>query len=219
MFRPFSLTHFVTVGLLIAIWIRVISWGLRRQGTQRLIQREKQFASAYLLVWVAFHGWRLLPPNFDPARSLPIHICDLAALLVPLALIWRRRYLVALLYFWGLGFSLQGLITPDLNAGIGSPWFWLFWLHHATIVGAALYIVIVHQFRPTRKDYRWAVRAGLCYLAFVFPLNAVFGFNYGYLGNLRSSQPSLLDWLGPWPWRVLAMVALAWLGMALLLAP
>ena len=218
-FQPFSLTHVIMLGVLTVIVFGIISLGVRQQGTRQLLRLEKQFAVIYLLLWIAFHGWGLIPANFDPAQSLPIHICDIMALLVPLAFIWRKRYLMALLYFWGIGFSLWGLLTPDLHVGLLSPLFWLFWLHHATIVGAAIYMLVVHQFRPTRRDYNLAVRAGLFYVACIFPINAAFGFNYGYLGSLDPGQPSLIGWLGPWPWRVGVMVALAWLEMTLLLMP
>ena len=207
------------MGTLTAVWWQIIAWGVKRRETQQSIALEKRVAIVYLLLWIAFHGWWLLPANFNPARSLPLHICDIVSILMPSALIWRKRYLIALLYFWGIGFSIQGLLTPDLQVGLLNPLFWLFWFHHATIVGTAFYMVIVHRFQPTRRDYRWAVRAGLVYLACVFPIDAIWGYNYGYLGNSRPSQPSLIDWFGPWPWRVGVMVALSWLGMALLLAP
>jgi hypothetical integral membrane protein (TIGR02206 family) len=180
---------------------------------------ERVFALIYLTHWIVLHGWLLLPQNFALGRSLPIHICDLTALLVPVTLLCHQRIWAALLYFWGIGFSLQGLITPDLALGLYHPLFWLFWLHHASIVGTAVYMIVVHRFRPTRRDYWWAVRGGFIYLIFVFPLNIRFGFNYGYLGNAEPSQPSLIDWLGAWPWRVGSMAILAWLGMTLLLLP
>lgn len=180
---------------------------------------EQGFAVYYLLQWLIFHGWRLLPANFNPAWSLPIHICDILALLMPLAVIWRTRFLMAMLYFWGIGLSLQAILTPDLGAGPLSLIFWIFWLDHMAIVGVAMYMVIVHRFRPTLRDLGWAVKAGLVYLAGILPINVVFNFNYGYLGQGRPNQPSLIDWLGPWPWRVGVMVALAWLVMILLLMP
>ena len=218
-FQPFSPTHFTIVGLLTVFWGYVIGLGLKWRGTLKLIRLERAFAKLILLIWIVIHIWWLFPANFIPARSLPIHICDIVALLAPLALIWRKRFLVALLYFWGIGLSLQGILTPDLQLGPVTLVFWLFWLHHATIVGTAVYIVIVHRFRPTWRDYRLAMGAGLLYLAIILPINIVFGFNYGYLGNMLPSQPSLIDWLGPWPWRVGVMAALACAGMALLQLP
>lgn len=218
-FEPFSLTHVVILSGLTVIVGKIIALGAQQRGKCQLIKLEKRVATIYLLLWIALHGWWLLPANFDPARSLPLHICDIAALLVALAFIWRRRCLIALLYFWGIGFSCLGLLIPDLQVGLLSPLFWLFWLHHATIVGAAIYMAVVHRFRPTRRDYHWAVRVGLLYVACVFPINAAFGFNYGYLGDFHLGQFPLINWLGPWPWRVGIMVFLAWSGMTLLFIP
>jgi uncharacterized membrane protein YwaF len=59
----------------------------------------------------------------------------------------------------------------------------------------------------------------LAYVAVVFPIDAVFGFNYGYLGPRNPSQPTLIDVLGPWPGRVGWMAGLAAMVMGLLLVP
>lgn len=207
------------VGLLIVLWSILIALGRQWQGTRQLQQTEKHFARVILCLWLGIRTWRLLPPQFDPAYSLPLEFCDLLALLVPLVFLWPRRLWKALIYFWGLGLSVQGIFTPDLQAGPDRLGFWLFWLHHAVIVGTALYIVMVHHFRPTWQDYRLAVSAGLAYVAIVFPIDCWFGFNYGYVGPLRPARPSLIDFLGPWPWRVAIMALLAALAMALLLLP
>ena len=185
-FQPFSPTHFTIVLLLTVLWGAIISWGVRYQGTLMLLRAERWFALFYLLQWTVFHGWRLLPQNFHPASSWPLHVCDIVALLMPIALMRRDRFLMAILYFWGMGLSLQAILTPDLGLGPQSLMFWIFWLHHAAIVGVAIYMVVVHRYRPTRQDLSWAVGAGLVYLACVFPMNVVFDFNYGYVGNHRS---------------------------------
>ncbi len=209
----------IIVAVFTAVWVGIIGLGLRWRGTDKLFRLERGFGAFCLIQWLVFHGWWLLPANFSVSRSLPIHLCDIVTLIMAIALLWRKRVLVSLLYFWGIGFSLQGICTPDLQFGLLSPWFWLFWFHHATIVGTASYMVVVHHFYPMRKDFRWAVKAGLLYVACVFPIDAIFGFNYGYLGRSTPSQPSLIDWLGPWPWRVGGIIVLAWIGMMLLLAP
>ncbi len=172
-----------------------------------------------LLLWIVFHGLRLLPASFNPAVSLPLYICDLLSFLMPFALLLRTRYLMSLLYFWGIGLSLQAILTPALALGPRHLEFWVFWFDHAPIMGMAIYMLIVHRFRPTRRDFDWAVCAGLFYIACILPINVVFNFNYGFLGQGSPNHPSLMDWLGPWPWRIGVMVALAWLVMALLLAP
>ena len=45
------------------------------------------------------------------------------------------------------------------------------------------------------------------YLALILPFDLLTGFNYGYVGPAKPLNASLLDWLGPWPWRIGAMMA------------
>ncbi|MEO0759385.1 MAG: TIGR02206 family membrane protein [Cyanobacteria bacterium J06648_16] len=218
-FRLFSLTHITIVISFVLVWLNIIRFAENKRETGQLIRLERGFAGVCLFLWTAFHSWWLLPVNFDLATSLPLHLCDLAALFMALALLSKQRWLISLTYFWGLSFSAQGLLTPDLQLRLSSPLFWLFWLHHATLVGTAVYFVVVYKFRPSLKDYWDAVSASLLYLVCIFPLNALFGSNYGYLGPSLPAQPSILQWLGPWPWRVVLIAILAWLGMTLLLLP
>ena len=57
-------------------------------------------------------------------------------------------------------------------------------------------------------------------LAANFPLTTPNGrFNYGYVGPVTLPQPTLLDLLGPWPWRIGAMMAAALAGFILLQLP
>jgi hypothetical integral membrane protein (TIGR02206 family) len=218
-FRPFSLAHLATVLFFGSIAAAIIVLGARWQGRGAQRGLELALASFTGAMWLAVTIWAVLPANYDPAFSFPINVCDLVALLVPFALVKPGNVSYALLYFWGLTLSVQGIITPDLSHGPDTLAFWLFWAHHVVIVGAALYVVIVRGFRPTLRHLGIAVGVGLAWLAIVFPLNVAFGWNYGYVGDGLPAQPSLIDVLGPWPLRVLWMVLLASAAMLLLLVP
>ena len=123
------------------------------------------------------------------------------------------------MYFWGLALGSQAVITPDLVGGPASLAFWWFWLYHLFVVGAGVYVVAVHGFRPTWKDLRFAIAMGVLYVAAMFTIDAIFGVNYGYVGNVTPSRPTLLDVLGPWPLRVVFMALLGAGAMTLLWLP
>ncbi|MDH3215058.1 MAG: TIGR02206 family membrane protein [Candidatus Krumholzibacteria bacterium] len=218
-FQPFSPVHLGVVGFCALCWGALIVVALRWRGTERLTRVERGFAFITLLIWIVAEGYWLLPARFNVAYTLPLHLCDIAALLVPLALFYRKRFLMTLLYFWGIGLSLQAIITPALHHGLAEFEFWLFWSYHTMIVGAALYLVAVHGFRPTWRDLWLAVWASALYLAVVFPVDVIFDYNYGFVGNMRPSQPTVIDVLGPWPWRVLVMSGLVLAAMVILLLP
>jgi hypothetical integral membrane protein (TIGR02206 family) len=191
--------------------------GWRGERRQRVL--ELTMAGSIVALRLGVFAWNLAPSRLTLATSLPLQICDLAALCSAAALVTRGRFVSAIAYFWGLALSIQGLLQPDLAAAPRSLSFWLFWAHHALIVGAAVYLVAVQGFRPTLGDLRMAVGTALVYVAVVFVIDLLLGVNYGYLGKGQPSQPTLLDWLGPWPWRVLAMVTLGVAVMSLLLLP
>jgi hypothetical integral membrane protein (TIGR02206 family) len=217
-FRPFSALH-VGVLLLFTVATVLLIWTGRRSGTARRTRIERTLGWAMLGVWIVNEGWWWWPSRFDPANTLPLQVCDITSLLVVLVLLAPRPWVSELLYFWGIAMSLQALITPDLNRRPDSVWFWFFWISHAGTVGIALYVVAVRGYRPTWRDYRFAVGAGLVYLAVVLAVNVLFDFNYGYVGNARPGQPSVIDFLGPWPGRVGLVAILVAMAMAVLMLP
>jgi hypothetical integral membrane protein (TIGR02206 family) len=220
-FQPFSLTHGAVVIAFAAMTLALT--GLRRRwrrtSAPRAVQLDRIVALAAAVAAVFTVGWPMMPRRFDLTWSLPLHVCDLAALTAPLALTTSRRLPRTLLYFWGLGLSSQGFCTPDLRDGPGKIEFWVFWLNHFAVVGSAIYDLAGRGYRPTWRDYRSSVTAGIVYLAVVVPLDVALKLNYGYVGPALPGQPTIVDVLGPWPWRVLVMSALTAAFMALMTAP
>jgi hypothetical integral membrane protein (TIGR02206 family) len=218
-FQSFTALHVVALFLVGLVILLLVSAGRAWRGTPRERKLATVVAVAILALRVGVLVWNVMPERWSLGRSLPLQICDLAAIGSALALLTERRWLWSIAYFWGLALSMQGLVQPDLAAGPASLAFWLFWIHHALIVGAALYVVMVRGFRPEGRDLLVAIGAGVLYVAVVFPVDLLLEANYGYLGRGLPSQPTVLDWLGPWPWRVVAMVALGLVVMVLLYLP
>src|SRR5205823_117635 len=52
---------------------------------------------------------------WSAAASLPVQRCDVAGFVAAAALLWRELVLVEVAYFWGLGGTLQAVLTPDLK--------------------------------------------------------------------------------------------------------
>jgi hypothetical integral membrane protein (TIGR02206 family) len=212
-FRPFSLLHAIVVAVFIAATVAFCWVG---RGRPRVRMTLGVIGS---VVFAAHQVFWLLPANFTWSRSLPLHVCDLAGIVAPIALLSGGRWARSLLYFWGLCLSSQGFITPVLTEGPGTVIFWFFFGSHAVIVGSAVYDIVAGGFRPTWRDYWSAVAITLIYLIAMFVLDFITGWNYGYVGDARTSQPTALDWLGPWPWRVLVMVMVGAAGFAVAMGP
>lgn len=168
------------------------------------------------LRWSAEPGyaWEQVKKN-----SLPIHLCDVVALLLAAALVTRRQRLAELSYLWGLSGTLQGLITPGLEYDWPAADYFAFFLQHGGIPAVA--VGLVYGGRDYAPQPGALLRAWLwinVYLTVVFGLNALLGTNYGYL-NGKPGHASMLDFLGPWPLYLVALEAVAVAFFALLLLP
>jgi hypothetical integral membrane protein (TIGR02206 family) len=192
---------------------------LGRMGADVADRLDRRLGIVAVLVWLFATFVQFLPSYYDRTSSLPLQLCDFTIVAVPLALCTGWRPARAIVYFWGIGLSTQGLITPDLDGGPATMRFWFFWAPHFVIVGAAVYDVAARGYRPTWRDFRVATVAGVVYVALVLPFDLLADLNYGYVGKSAPGQPSLVDALGPWPGRVGVMLVLGVVVMALLMVP
>jgi hypothetical integral membrane protein (TIGR02206 family) len=219
-FHSFSATHALVV-LVCATAVGVscaLGRAWRRAGP--FDTREGRLATAWGGFVLAINLWSwvywFLPARFNVQESLPLQLCDIACITAALAYLTRWRWCVTLTYFWGLGLSSQAFITPTLTNGPGHMEFWLFWLVHLAIVGSAVYHVAVWKYRPGTRDLGLAIGVSLVWLGAMLVVNAYLGSNYGYVANTRPDRPTVIDALGPWPFRVVLLAAIA-IGIFILL--
>jgi hypothetical integral membrane protein (TIGR02206 family) len=212
--------HAVVVLVFVAVTTICVLLGRRYRLSWRRLLVERFVGWSSLLLFAAINRdlW-LDTKQFSVGRSLPLHVCDLTLLLMPAVLVFDWRPARVILYYFGLGLSTQGFITPDLNEGPAHWPFWSFWLLHVIVVGTSLYDLAARGFRPTWRDLRFAMIVAIGYAAILMPIDAIFGWNYGYVGPARPEQPTLIDVLGPWPWRVLVMAGMAFVVFTLMTVP
>jgi len=212
-FDAFTPFHGVTLAVcltLIALWCAL---GRRFLALDRADHgsREQRLRTALACAFLAFQGfatvWRALPAHFTPGESIPLHLCRFAGVIAPIALLTMGRRWRALTFFWGLGLSIQGFITPMWHDGLASVAFWLYWVGHTTIIGTAVYDLAVHRYRPSARDLRFAIVLGVAVTAGIALVNIPLGTNYCYLGRGTYAGASVVDLLPPWPARPAIIIA------------
>lgn len=198
--------------------------------TVRLARRLRDTASAARLLrhcliagclvsWVLSNGYGLLGGRFSWSESLPLQFCNLANLLGAHALATRHRSSQSLMYFWSFALCIWAFLTPSLYVGPSHLWFWLFWLYHLCIPISTSWILVADRFQPTWRDWRISVISTLTYMAALAMLDAVTGWNYGFVGPSKPSQANLLDFLGPYPLRLVWMALIGTFLFLLLMLP
>ena len=119
----------------------------------------------------------------------------------------------------GIGGAIQAVITPE--AGIyGFPHYRVFQtlVAHGAIVTAGIFMTVVEGFRPTWGSFKRTVIWLNVYALFVTGINLLIGSNYLYTIH-KPTTASLIDFLGPWPYYLLALEGIAILLCFLLYLP
>lgn len=130
----------------------------------------------------------------------------------------RWQHLYELAYFWGLGGTLQALLTPDLEDPLPAFDSVRYFVTHGGIVTAVLVLTLGFGLRPLPGSPRrvWLLTAALALV--VLPLDLLLGANYMYLAG-PPKRPSLIDYLGRWPWSLLGLLAVGTVFIAAWYAP
>ncbi len=198
-FDLFGFEH--NAGLVLLLLISVCAFACRRHLRGQLDLWIRR-ALASVLIASATGGW--IYATSLGYRVIPLNLCDLALFAGVYGLLTLHRGACHLVYFWGLAGSLQALLTPDI--GIGFPSFRCvqFFISHAGIVVAAIYLAVSGRVKPSNLSLVRIWLVSNLYLVAVGCTNWVTGANFGYLSE-KPSHPSLLDYMGDWPYYLISI--------------
>ena len=208
-FHPFGAQHLVALAAIAALCVLVFrkAGGMLRPGRLRFGRTLGIVLMAYAAclytqqACAGFLSWEY---------SLPLDLCNLVLIACLISLFWPNRLTAEIAYFWGLGGVLQATVTPDLGLGFPSWDFLLFfWGHGATLLAIA-FLLSNREFTPRRYNILRMMLALNGYALLIGGINALTGWNYGFLCR-KPAMPSLLDFLGPWPWYLLSLEGIAFL--------
>lgn len=197
-FTPYEPGHWAMLALTV-VGIAVLILLGRRLPDRTSDRASRIFAVALLGMATVNLAVGLWPPHFALGQSLPLHFSDVLRFVAGYALWSRRRWAVAITYFWGLTMNPQAILTPNLDY-ILTPWydFTAYWAQHIAVMWAPIWLTWVLRIRPTWRDYRQSMTITVSWAASVFVFNLIAGTNYGFL-NGKPASGSALDLLGGWP--------------------
>ena len=156
------------------------------------------FSTLFAIIDKYINGYLYAPLN------MPMQLCDWVMLFVLVTFITKSQYAYEITYFWGLGGTLQALITPDLAFNYPSWIFVIFFINHSTIIISIIYFTFVFGLRPYLVSIKRVFLWSQVFFFFAFITNVIFDTNYGFLME-KPIKASLFDYLGPWPLYLLSL--------------
>jgi hypothetical integral membrane protein (TIGR02206 family) len=216
-FVLFGRSHVLSLVIIasISIWLLPISRRIVRAGWSTPVARMLALLIIIeLTVKTMGHAAYGAPWN----KLLPLQICDVNAVLCALMLVKRSYGMYQVAYFWAMAASIAAMLTPDLRYDFPHPIFVFFFAGHGLSVLGVLYATWVFGFQPRFRSLGIALVVTASYAGFMMVMNFLLGMNYLYL-RAKPSAPSVLDYMGPWPWYLLGLVLLCVFACLLAYAP
>ncbi|MDD4715720.1 MAG: TIGR02206 family membrane protein [Oscillospiraceae bacterium] len=203
-FQMFSVSHVLALCVFAALNIALVFWFAKKKAGKP-VDRFRYFLAVFLLAnEILSVLWSAAAGVFTLDYALPIQLCDAAAFLSAAMLLWGYQLPFELVYFWGLGGSLQALITPDLYYPFPHFVFFNFFFTHGAIVTAVFYMIAAKGCKPTLRSVGKTVLCTNLYAGLIAVVNRLTGGNYMFLSH-KPEGASVLDFLGPWPWYLLSL--------------
>jgi hypothetical integral membrane protein (TIGR02206 family) len=156
------------------------------------------FAAILLADVTAYYGWLAIHHNLTFPDHMPFELCDASMALTVLSLFLLRPILFDLAYYWALAGASMALLTPNLQEAFPSPGSVQFFVSHGLTVTGVLYLAWSGQASPRPWSVARAIIGVNVFAATVGVFDYLYKTNYLYL-RFKPANPSLLDFLGPWP--------------------
>jgi hypothetical integral membrane protein (TIGR02206 family) len=210
--RPFGPIHFTIIAVTIVTAVLLSIWCKRNPSVHRPVRLW--LAGSLAVQEIA----RYLYFGYRFPDDLPIHLCTLTTWMAVAACLTLRPLAVEFVYFTGIVGAGMAMVTPDLPRDVLANWPSYpgirYFLEHACIIVAVGVLVFggMAQLRPGAV-WRTNVQVAI-YAALLGLFNWTYGTNYMFLCR-KPKNPSLLDYMGPWPYYFLSAevvcLALFWL--------
>lgn len=197
-----SLQHLLPIGLAVifTVWlIRYSNNHFTKKQQQKTVHGMACLVSLFL---ICFHLYYIAFGQYNFKTDLPLYLCSLIALLIPLFTYYRRYWMFEILLFWIIGGTLQGIVTPDLAIGFPSFDYFRYWVVHLGLMSIIFYFIFVFKMQPKLKSVFKSFLALQVYVVLMVLVNYVLEANYFYL-NEKPKSASLLDYFGEWPYYIL----------------
>jgi hypothetical integral membrane protein (TIGR02206 family) len=218
-FQPYGLPHLTVIFLTIVLpfVLAAIVWRTKSQLQEKTIITV--LSAVLILIYLVYLIFIRSRGIVDWQHMLPMQMCDWGMVVVIVAMWSGNQRWFEVAYFWGIGGTLQAVLTPNLSFGFPDWRFISFFTSHSTIIVGVVFLMLTRGYRPYPLSI---VRVWLWsefYFVVTLVIDKLTGVNYGFLLH-KPEAFSILSFLSDsWPLYLLQLHAVSLLFILGLYAP
>lgn len=199
-----SLEHYLPILIGVVLGIVALFYATKHLNVKGQYRFINVIAMAISLTVISFHLHKMIFSEYTIQKDLPLYLCSLLAIILPVFTMYRKFWMFEILVFWIIAGTLQAVITPDIAAGFPTFDYMRYWVVHLGLLLVISYAIVVYKMIPNfRSVFKSFFALQLYVLAIVF-INYLLNANYFYL-NQKPQSASLLNYLGEWPVYVIVV--------------
>ena len=180
-FQPYGLPHLTVIALTIVLPFALAAIA-RRTRSQRLENIIIGVLSAVLVLnYVVYLIFIRSRGTTTWQQMLPMQLCDWGIVVVIVAMWTGNQRWFEVAYFWGLGGTLQAVLTPDVRYGFPDWRFLSFFTSHCGIIIGVVFLMLTRRYRPYPMSIVRVFLWSEFYFVVTFITDKLTGFNYGFL--------------------------------------
>src|SRR5882757_10215016 len=178
-FQPYGLPHLTVIFITIVLPFALAAL-VRRAKSQRIEQVIVAALSAVLILnYLAYLVFIRSRGVVDWRQMLPMQMCDWGMVVVMVAMWTGNQRWFEVAYFWGIGGTLQAVLTPNLPYGFPDWRFISFFMAHSGIIVGIIFMMLVHKYRPYPMSILRAFLWTELYFVFTYTIDLLTDVNYG----------------------------------------
>jgi len=180
-FQPYGLPHLTVIFLTIVLpfALAAIVWRTKSSRTEKAI--VGLLSAILVLNYVVYLIFIRSRGTANWQQMLPMQLCDWGIVVVIVAMCTGNQRWFEVAYFWGIGGTLQAVLTPNLRFGFPDWRFISFFTSHCGIIVGVVFLMLTRRYRPYPMSIVRVFLWSEFYFAVTFITDKLTGFNYGFL--------------------------------------
>jgi hypothetical integral membrane protein (TIGR02206 family) len=210
-FQPYGLPHLTVICLTIVLpfVLAAIVWRTKSSRVEKLIIGV--LSAVLVLNYVVYLIFIRSRGTAVWQHMLPMQMCDWGMVVVIVAMWTGNQRWFEVAYFWGIGGTLQAVLTPNLPFGFPDWRFISFFTSHCGIIIGVVFLMLTRRYRPYPMSIVRVFLWSEFYFVVTFVTDKLTDFNYGFLLH-KPKAFSILSFLSDSHWLYLLQLH----GLALL---
>ena len=180
-FQPYGLPHLAVIFLTIVLSfaLAAVVWRTKSGRVEKVIIAI--LSAVLVLNYVVYLIFIRSRGTTTWQQMLPMQLCDWGMVVVIVAMWTGNQRWFEVAYFWGIGGTLQAVLTPNLPFGFPDWRFISFFTSHCGIIIGVVFLMLTRRYRPYPMSIVRAFLWSEFYFVVTFITDKLTGFNYGFL--------------------------------------